>query len=454
MDKGDEDVVMNGISEESKYGLLHEVSMDEQHKLSSYTDGSDDDKSQDHESDITPSLSDDDDEFDRAKGSYFHIPYGFQSLGCYKHASKNCEIGGVTYNFRFRQFVILDSRGITSWSHESVYSTVTRHLNYPAYQFNVLRMIIFSRKFNVYFALSKDYALKVFNLNFHEVISVSAEMHSVLCMVFNPGKDELITGGTGGMKFWRFGELSRDKRKSWSSDSRPMANYGLVLRAAYPEMGGSWVKHVELDVAMQRLYCLSERNVVAYDMMGNELFQVKNAHRGPVTGCVYSISCNLLITSGNDCDVNVWSRSGGLIHTFSCHTKVITKIMIHPEASGVVISASMDGMIKVYSLDIMEEIYSLPVFHEGINWLDCVSSKVMYCCSNRQIEVFSLNHVVDFWALSRCSVQSLSLVASPGKSSRIMAVGNDSRYRSMHTLYSLLSLACCSYENFINQLID
>ena len=38
---------------------------------------------------------------------------------------------------------------------------VTRHLNYPSYQFNVLRLIIFSRKFNVYFALSKEYALKV-----------------------------------------------------------------------------------------------------------------------------------------------------------------------------------------------------------------------------------------------------------------------------------------------------
>ena len=38
---------------------------------------------------------------------------------------------------------------------------VTRHLNYPSYQFNVLRLITFSRKFNVYFALSKEYALKV-----------------------------------------------------------------------------------------------------------------------------------------------------------------------------------------------------------------------------------------------------------------------------------------------------
>lgn len=49
--------------------------------------------------------------------------------------------------------------------------SVTRHLNYPAYQFNVLRMIIFSRKFNVYFALSKDYALKV-SLNFFMMMMV------------------------------------------------------------------------------------------------------------------------------------------------------------------------------------------------------------------------------------------------------------------------------------------
>ena len=31
----------------------------------------------------------------------------------------------VTHNSRFRQFVFLDSRGITSWSYESVYNTGT-----------------------------------------------------------------------------------------------------------------------------------------------------------------------------------------------------------------------------------------------------------------------------------------------------------------------------------------
>ncbi|XP_074609001.1 uncharacterized protein LOC141863385 isoform X2 [Acropora palmata] len=363
--------------------------------------------------------------------SYLQIPFGFQSRGSYKHASKNCEIAGVTYNSRFRQFVFLDSRGITSWSYESVYSTVTRHLNYPSYQFNVLRLITFSRKFNVYFALSKEYALKVFNLNFHEVFSVSADMHSVLCMVFNHVKNELITGGTGGMKFWTFGEIDGDKQKPWERYSRPMANYGLVLRACYPDMGGSWVKQVELDDVMQRLYCLSERNVVAYDMEGNLLFQITDAHRGPVTGCVYSKACNFLVTVGTDCDVNVWSRSknGGKVHTFTCHSKAITKIMLHPESSALIITAALDGLVKVNSLDLMEEIYSLPVFSEGIYWMNIVSPKLIYCCSNRVIEVFSLNHLCDFWALSRCSVTSLSLVTCKGKSLRVMAIGNDSSVR-------------------------
>ncbi len=40
----------------------------------------------------------------------------------------------------------------------------------------------------------------MFNLNFHEVFSVVSDMNSVLCMVFNSVTDELITGGTGGIK--------------------------------------------------------------------------------------------------------------------------------------------------------------------------------------------------------------------------------------------------------------
>lgn len=86
--------------------------------------------------------------------------------------------------------------------------------------------------------------------------------------------------------------------------------------------------------------------------------------------------------------------------------------------------------------------FSLPVFSEGIYWMNIVSPKLIYCCSNRVIEVFSLNHLCDFWALSRCSVTSLSLVTCKGKSSRVMAIGNDSRLVKHPLLCGLLKGRC------------
>lgn len=67
---------------------------------------------------------------------------------------------------------------------------------------------------------------------------MAAEMHSVLCMVFNHVKDELITGGTGGMKFWTFVELDKNRQKALDRDSRPMANYGLVLSVSIVCLNG------------------------------------------------------------------------------------------------------------------------------------------------------------------------------------------------------------------------
>ena len=41
---------------------------------------------------------------------------------------------------------------------------------------------------------------QVLNRDFLEICSVSADLRSVLFMLFNPAGDELITGGVGGTK--------------------------------------------------------------------------------------------------------------------------------------------------------------------------------------------------------------------------------------------------------------
>ena len=67
---------------------------------------------------------------------------------------------------------------------------------------------------------------QVFNRDFEETCSVSADMRSVLFMIFNPITDELITGGVGGTKLWEYKQFAD---KSWK-EIRPMANYRLQLR--------------------------------------------------------------------------------------------------------------------------------------------------------------------------------------------------------------------------------
>lgn len=42
--------------------------------------------------------------------------------------------------------------------------------------------------------------MQVLNRDFDETCSVHADMSSVLFMVFNPVRDELITGGVGGTR--------------------------------------------------------------------------------------------------------------------------------------------------------------------------------------------------------------------------------------------------------------
>ena len=49
---------------------------------------------------------------------------------------------------------------------------------------------------------------------------------------------------------------------------------------------------------------------------------------------------------------------GCLFKSIVCFcNQAITKIMLHPENSALVITAAMDGIVKVNSLDFMEEIY-------------------------------------------------------------------------------------------------
>ncbi|KAK3608331.1 hypothetical protein CHS0354_030785 [Potamilus streckersoni] len=356
---------------------------------------------------------------------YSSIPYGIQPRATYEHAKTNSDIMGVAYNSRMRQFLILDSKGITTWKRDMVDPRVRRALQHPKYEYRLIINIVYAAKYNCYFALGKDFSLKVLNRDFEETFSVNADLRSVLFMLFNPVKDELITGGVGGIKVWCFKQVTGQAFQ----DLKPLANYRLFVKYTLPDVGGSWVKRVDLDHQLQHLYCCSDTDLHVYDLNGKLLFRFERAHTMSITGCCYSPTAKFLVTSSVDSEVKVWSLTGGQVHTFRGHSRAVTSMILHPDCASIVITASLDGSIRMWSLDFMDLLYMIVVSTDGVLWMGLTDDKLLYVSTCRYISLWSLNYFYQFWGLARNQLTNMYLSGCKEKTTRLVALGEDSSVR-------------------------
>uniref|UniRef100_A0A2C9M1N4 Uncharacterized protein n=1 Tax=Biomphalaria glabrata TaxID=6526 RepID=A0A2C9M1N4_BIOGL len=371
----------------------------------------------------------DSDCFPHAKTSsqFSSIPFGIIPKASYEHGNMCSDIMGVTYNERMRQFIILDGKGMTTWKRDAVDRRVNRVLQYPKYEYRLIIHLVYAKKYNCFFGLGRDFSIKVFNRDFMETCSVNADLRSVIFMIFNPVRDELITGGVGGTKVWQF---HQQPGKAFGS-LRPLANYGLSVKYELPHVGGGWVKRVELDYHLEHLYCCSDTSLHVYDLQGKELLKYERAHSMTITGCRFSKNANFLVTSSVDTEVKVWSLVGGLVHTFRGHSRAVTNLILHPLTSSIIITSSLDGSIRMWSLDTMECLYSLVVSVEGVLWMGQTDDNLLYLCTPRTLTLWNINYYTQFWALARSPVTHMSLHGSKNKSTRLLVVSEDSSVRLM-----------------------
>uniref|UniRef100_K1RE93 WD repeat-containing protein 87 n=1 Tax=Magallana gigas TaxID=29159 RepID=K1RE93_MAGGI len=356
------------------------------------------------------------------------VPYGVLPKATYTHGRKNADIMGIVYNGRMRQFVILDGKGITTWKRDSGLngeSRIQRSLMYPKYEYRLISYLVYAKKFNCYFALGKDFSLKVLNRDFIETCSVSANLRSVLFMLFNPVGDELITGGVDGTTVWKF---EQDATKQLT-EIKPLANYRLRRVRDLKDVGGSWVKRVDLDFTLQHLYCCSDTDLYAYDLKGQLLFKFLKAHTMSITGCIYSQFSKTLLTCSIDTEVKMWSLRGGLVHTFRGHSRAVTSIVVHPIKPSIIVTASLDGSVRMWSLNTMEILYSVVISTDGLMWMGMTDDCLMYCATVRNITLWNLNQFYDFFAVARSRICRLSLATCENKTTRVVAEGQDSSMR-------------------------
>ncbi|XP_052095499.1 uncharacterized protein LOC127730555 isoform X8 [Mytilus californianus] len=362
------------------------------------------------------------------------VTYGLQPRSTYEHGKKNTDIMGLVYNSRMRQFVILDTKGITTWKRDMVDVRIQRALLYPKYEYKLITYLIYAKKYNCYFALGKDFSLRVLNQYFDETCSVSGDLRSVLFMLFNPVEDELITGGVGGTKVWKFEkDNSRQLYKM-----KELANYTLRLKCEWDNVGGSWVKRVDLDQTLKHLYCCSDTDLHVYRLTdGQTLFKIERTHNMSITGCCYAPYYRALLTCSVDTTIKAWSLIDNpndnkascvkrLLHTFSGHSRAVTGMVLHPETQTMFITSSLDGTVRIWSLDTMEQLYSTTISTDGLLWMGLTDDNLLYISTCRSITLWHTNQFLKFWALARNNVNKLYLSGAEDKTTRVVAVCDDS----------------------------
>ena len=345
------------------------------------------------------------------------IKYGFESRGTYIHATNHCNIISITFNSKTNQYIILDSRGISSWFKDSTSNYSTRLHDFVSYKFNFLLDIIYCRSMNVYFGLTNDYGIIVYNLNFFEIFSIATEGTTISNLVFDSKLNELITISRNKFQFWKFKIVEKSR-----------ACEGLKLQRQYYVPDSCLVTNAEYDHNAQRLYLLCDHDIWCYDVYGHCIVHFAHSRflLSTMSVCTFLKEANTFITGTSVGEIPIYSSNGGLLTTLLKHTRVVTSLLAHPSDSSLFISSSMDGTIKVFSLQMFEELYSVNVFPEGVDCMKLRSSSLLYCASSSTVRLFDLNHICSFWSTVRCHVRSINVFPKrENKSSHIIVDGMD-----------------------------
>ncbi|XP_062396225.1 uncharacterized protein LOC134087044 [Sardina pilchardus] len=257
---------------------------------------------------------------------------------------------------------------------------------------------------------------RVYNWNFEETQrACTDDSYVVSHLLFNPELNEVITGGDC-VRFWSYKRVETNKL-----NFLPMSNYRLVLRHEFCLEEGRWCTHMELDVPQQRLYFFSHVNILCCDMAGTILTRLRNTHSGMVLASVFSPYARMLLTA--DIEIKAWSEAGHLLHVFHGHNRPITSLILHPTTPAIFISASLDCSIRLWCFNSLTQIISIPCL-EGVLGLGLTEEKLMFSWSLRSVQLYHLNHFLDFWGYLRYPALSFRLCKAPGKTNRLLTLGD------------------------------
>ncbi|XP_075067587.1 WD repeat-containing protein 97 isoform X2 [Mixophyes fleayi] len=186
--------------------------------------------------------------------------------------------------------------------------------------------------------------LLVFDKSFN-LVSQSSVEQNILCCVYDPGRNLVLSGGCGTVTAWSF-----------SHSRRSLIWYQTLSQGMTAEDKVTVIITDTESQSTHTCYAACGTSVWEYDINDGTLQRVrKRLHIRTITDLLYSECLCLLISGSRDGTIKVWDREAQLITVYIGHTGAVTALSLSASQL-ILVSGSEDATLRMWDLKTQEQI--------------------------------------------------------------------------------------------------
>ncbi|KNC99867.1 uncharacterized protein SPPG_05240 [Spizellomyces punctatus DAOM BR117] len=365
------------------------------------------------------------------------IPHGFQPARVLPHHRPTVKSAIYISSPHNDRIASLDSHNVNIWRGSTRIAQIANGGEKGTAKTSVagLSRWLYVAKWKVVVIATLHLELKILDTNFEELAAVSS-VKPVLSLEFCDDTDELIAGGVGNIRIWKFKRIADGSRLAYGFDTPRLAIEDLGVE--------DWVSHTIYQKPSNRIYAALGNRIHIYDYESGERLDVlRDMHELSITAMALYEPLGTLITASRDSTIKVWNRQNNLIHELHDHSHAVTGLAIIPPpparngrslealaATPFFLSCSLDGTIRMWNADVGVCTYCLQTPSEclGIQWIKQDKETFLHYAKDR-ICLWNLNRFYTTFAYIRSQATQLHRSEHPSLPARILSIAEDGSLR-------------------------
>jgi len=263
------------------------------------------------------------------------LEFGHEFTTSYKRHTAGGQVKKIFFNKNIRSFVSYNEKQLHVWRADNGQQVMNINF-FDETQSHTISCIVYSSTHMLYFAISTDFKLHIFNEHLIRIGWLPLKVRLVHFAYFCEEKSMLITGGIDGCFMFKIHVKSKyDAKQAVILDPEgAFCSVEIGAKIKFEKMP-LWIKGLKVDVKQDIVFSWSQLKACFNDLNGKILNRYKKLtnYEDYITDILISDMYRYFVTSTFTGNIIVWKRQKKkqLVHTFSSHTKCVTSLQDIPD---------------------------------------------------------------------------------------------------------------------------